>query len=98
MASVEAQELYALKWGNHNTFLTQRLYEQCRVSAVSRVITDYPCVHLLFEDLMYQVGRVNRVNNLHLKYEKDPSQGPHLDACVVYNSSLKNFPMGEVKG
>ena len=32
---VEATELYALKWGNHNTFLTQRLYEQCRVSAVS---------------------------------------------------------------
>ena len=34
MSGVEATELYALKWSNHNTFLTQRLYEQCRVSEV----------------------------------------------------------------
>ena len=37
MSGVEATEQYALRWGNHNNFLTQRLYEQCRVSAVSRV-------------------------------------------------------------
>ena len=34
MTGVEATELYALKWSNHNTFLTQMLYEQCRVSEV----------------------------------------------------------------
>ena len=34
MSGVEATELYQLKWGNHNTFLTRWLYEQCRVSEV----------------------------------------------------------------
>ena len=44
MSGVEATELYALKWSNHNNFLTQRLYEQCRVSAVSGVyLASYTC-------------------------------------------------------
>ena len=31
-ASLEATQLFALKWSTHNTFLAQKLYDQCRVS------------------------------------------------------------------
>ena len=34
MSGVEATKLFQLRWGDHSTYLTRWLYEQCRVSEV----------------------------------------------------------------